>query len=581
MTLTVKDSPVDSALGKPSSSAQNSENTSNSSPRSNPVCLEVPVVLRSLPGEQANASGATREEGRTVIVFDNGAVLRISKQLPPGQKVILSNQQGRDVVCRVMGGRNLPNKGYIEIEFIEQIDDFWRIHQTPMPVSAPSLASSAPVEVAQQTMPVELPFATTSLASTVAPEQAAFARDTKYSSGSAPTFEDVAELMHMAPRIGTVQENWEKKQDKGIEATASTPKGRDEFSGGVPGTGKLVSSTSSRKVTPLISELPSEKPAIPPARETASASARNSFQPDVLAGKGVLASPYSVAASATSESRKPMPLILGGAALVLVGFGAGFFMMHRGTASKAPPVAVVSESPALPAPASPVASTALDPDSQSSINQLPPETQVLSQAPTQTVPPISTPAPVVAESSAPSISDSRTTRPPARTPEVTKPDVTQSHRPTISNLRMKSPAVPNQSPMKLADGLSLSATDLAPTTVVAGGGQIPSVMGAQPAPPAGPAPTPRAKTVQEPQLISSTHAIYPPFAKQSNVQGKVVVTASVDAKGDVVAVTAVSGPPFLRQAAMDAVKQWKYSPALIDGRPASAQVTVTLEFRLS
>jgi protein TonB len=75
--------------------------------------------------------------------------------------------------------------------------------------------------------------------------------------------------------------------------------------------------------------------------------------------------------------------------------------------------------------------------------------------------------------------------------------------------------------------------------------------------------------------------VYPAFAKQSNVQGKVVVNATVDAKGDVVNVNAVSGPPFLRQAAMDAVKQWKYSPAQIDGRPASAQVTVSLEFRLN
>jgi protein TonB len=75
--------------------------------------------------------------------------------------------------------------------------------------------------------------------------------------------------------------------------------------------------------------------------------------------------------------------------------------------------------------------------------------------------------------------------------------------------------------------------------------------------------------------------VYPTFAKQSNVQGTVVVTARVDPKGNVVEANAVSGPPFLRQAATDAVRQWKYSPALIDGLPAGAVVTISLDFRLN
>ena len=71
------------------------------------------------------------------------------------------------------------------------------------------------------------------------------------------------------------------------------------------------------------------------------------------------------------------------------------------------------------------------------------------------------------------------------------------------------------------------------------------------------------------------------MAKQSNTQGTVVVSAEVDAKGNVTSVKAVSGPVTLRQAATDAVRQWKYSPALIDGKPASAQVTVDVQFRLN
>jgi len=582
MTLTVKDSPVDSTLGKPSSSSQNTENTSNPSPRSNPVCLEVPIVIRSLPGENTNASGPTREEGRTVIVFDNGAVLRTSKQLPQGQTVILSNQQGRDVVCRVMGGRNLPNKGYIEIEFIEQVDDFWRIHQTSVPASVP--APSVPLQATPPTPPVGSSLASPSvglpslpspsLGSIDASQETLPDLDGNMSSGSAPTFEDVADLMRMPSKVVAVQESKKKREDKRIDAASSTLKSKEESSGNLAETGKSGSSASSTRVTPLISESYSEKPASPPAREAATAAVRKPSQPDVLAGKGVLASPYSAAASTTAESRKSMPLIMGGAALVLAGFGAGYFMMHRGAAPKAPAVAVVSEPSAS---ASPVASTAPGPAAQLPIDQVPPSAQV----PPQSVQPISASAPVPIESSALDAPNSQSTRSSAKTPEVTRRDRPEARRPTISNLKMKSPSAPNQSQSKLADGSSLSAADVTSSAAAAGGALLPSVMGAQPTPPSGFPGAPAARTVREPQLISSTHAVYPSFARASNVQGKVVVNATVDAKGDVVNVNAVSGPPFLRQAAMDAVKQWKYSPALIDGRPASAQVSVTLEFRLN
>ena len=130
MTLTIKNSPESNNPGKPGAPSQNSGNTAGQSPRSNPVCLEVGITIRSLPTEANGLTQPIREEGKTVIVFDNGAVLRTSNNLPIGQSVILSNANGRDVVCRVVGGRNLPNvKGYAEVEFLEPVKDFWCIHQ--------------------------------------------------------------------------------------------------------------------------------------------------------------------------------------------------------------------------------------------------------------------------------------------------------------------------------------------------------------------------------------------------------------------------------------------------------------------
>src|ERR1700730_15233579 len=88
MTLTLTNSPELNHPGKPTAGSQNSEKNAGESPRSNPACMEVNVTLRSLPDPVGQP---IREEGKTVIVFDNGAVLRITNNLPLGQAVILSN----------------------------------------------------------------------------------------------------------------------------------------------------------------------------------------------------------------------------------------------------------------------------------------------------------------------------------------------------------------------------------------------------------------------------------------------------------------------------------------------------------
>ncbi len=66
MTLTIKDSPELNSLGRSGVPSQNSENKPGESPRSNPVCLEVGVTIRSLPTEAGGLTQAIREEGRTV-----------------------------------------------------------------------------------------------------------------------------------------------------------------------------------------------------------------------------------------------------------------------------------------------------------------------------------------------------------------------------------------------------------------------------------------------------------------------------------------------------------------------------------
>jgi TonB family protein len=100
----------------------------------------------------------------------------------------------------------------------------------------------------------------------------------------------------------------------------------------------------------------------------------------------------------------------------------------------------------------------------------------------------------------------------------------------------------------------------------------------QPSAPAEPLPV--GGDVQQAKLISSVAPVYPALAKNQHVSGNVLVDALIDATGRVTTMKIVSGPTLLHQAAMDALKQWKYRPALLDGKPVPMHLTVTIQFRL-
>jgi TonB family protein len=86
--------------------------------------------------------------------------------------------------------------------------------------------------------------------------------------------------------------------------------------------------------------------------------------------------------------------------------------------------------------------------------------------------------------------------------------------------------------------------------------------------------------VKQAKLISPVPPVYPAMAKSQHVSGNVLVDALIDANGHVTTMKVVSGPALLHQAAMDALKQWKYQPATLDGKPTAMHLTVTIQFRL-
>jgi protein TonB len=90
----------------------------------------------------------------------------------------------------------------------------------------------------------------------------------------------------------------------------------------------------------------------------------------------------------------------------------------------------------------------------------------------------------------------------------------------------------------------------------------------------------KARHIKKPMLLRKADPIYPDTAKKAKVSGKVVVEGTTNLAGDVVKAEAVEGPGLLKQAAVDAVKQWKYSPYIVDGVKEPVSFTVVLNFRL-
>jgi protein TonB len=85
--------------------------------------------------------------------------------------------------------------------------------------------------------------------------------------------------------------------------------------------------------------------------------------------------------------------------------------------------------------------------------------------------------------------------------------------------------------------------------------------------------------VKEARLVSSVNPTYPAAAKEAGVQGDVVINAVIDKTGHVRQMKVVSGPILLRQSALNAMREWRYSPSTLDGQPIDGQVVVTLQFR--
>ncbi|MGH9502940.1 MAG: TonB family protein [Terriglobales bacterium] len=79
-------------------------------------------------------------------------------------------------------------------------------------------------------------------------------------------------------------------------------------------------------------------------------------------------------------------------------------------------------------------------------------------------------------------------------------------------------------------------------------------------------------------LVHKVQPIYPPEARRMRVEGNVVIDATVTVKGEIDDLKLVSGDVLLSRAAIDAVRQWRYTPFLLNGQPIPKQTRITISF---
>jgi protein TonB len=86
--------------------------------------------------------------------------------------------------------------------------------------------------------------------------------------------------------------------------------------------------------------------------------------------------------------------------------------------------------------------------------------------------------------------------------------------------------------------------------------------------------------VQAASLVNKVTPQYPPIAKTAHVSGTVILHAIIAKDGSIQELQYMSGPPLLMKSAMDAVREWRYKPTMLNGDPVEVDTTISVVFSL-
>ena len=87
--------------------------------------------------------------------------------------------------------------------------------------------------------------------------------------------------------------------------------------------------------------------------------------------------------------------------------------------------------------------------------------------------------------------------------------------------------------------------------------------------------------IKEPKKIKDAKPVYPPLAQTAKISGIVIIEAIIAKDGTIRDAKILRGMPMLNDAALEAVRQWRYTPTTLNGVPVEVVMTVTVNFTLN
>jgi periplasmic protein TonB len=598
--------------------------------RADAVSLEVPVKVHGSRVKEV-VMGTTphtepfEEQTTTMIVFPQGGVLKMSTTVGAGQMMVVTNlKSGHDAICRVVKVRAYgQGQSYVEIEFTHRQAGYWGVY---FPSDGPEAASQPPATtVASSARPIsvdvkvekteekashEVSVAPPAAVKPTAPKPAAKPDSAFAQIGSQEDVQPAAASTSTRVRPSPlVEAELNRGRDTATKAPAvesprvsvpppSSPApslSLNELQGDARASSSSLSFAGAGvpgEVADEIEEAPAETlhaqvgessaPTFGRLAATASLGSSNASAREFGSGLGTSSLSMSGHEVESSGAKKTNWLAIAASAIatVALGLGAAFFL-HL------PPFAAQSAKSAVPAlaPAAPPVETTTESN---------PAAQPVNSAPVQSAPvnqpapsSVTAAAPVVAHTSQP-VQSSKSSRPSASAPAPALAVATETPKsaakvPDMFGALNAHPTSHSHS----ADSGQTDAPSLDASATPENIGGLPSLSSGPAAPAAAPAagtPAPvehRVRVggqIKPPRLVSTVLPEYPAMARNAGVEGDVVVDTTIDENGKVATMKVISGPVLLRQAALDALRRWKYEPSKLNGEPVQVQMTVTIKF---
>jgi protein TonB len=574
-----------------------------SSLRADALSLEVAVKVHGSRVIEVARGTAPRtepfeEQTVTMIVFPQGAVLRMATVVNVSQMLVLTNiKTKQDSICRVLKVRPNANQGsYVEVEFTHRQPGYWGV-QFPSEGSVATNSVAPPqVNLESQKIAPTPPTPATRPAVTTVPREskpasvaptAPFVPPAKPESsfisiGSQEKVQEAASATAITKPLSPVEMRLEGLTDPFAKTTSavdplpgppSAPPAvsMDDLSGDTDPVSSSPAST--------VAEEHSTSATLSASRDVAAilgdagSDASQTSAPEAFGAR--LDSSFGSSVAQSSGSNQNWMLIAACVAVLVAGLGAGiaYFRQHAGnpSASRTAPAAASASSTAQPATNDANQMPAITPAGQpymangADLNA--------AARPGGSAPPVAAvPSSANNATKAPAPPANHSPAPAKQTPGVTSDMVSTALTSRPTTWTRGSEGQTDQAPV--LDATSASGTSPLPEITGPNAAALPMPT-AQPE-----GPTKVGGNVKEPKLIASVAPAYPLSARSSSVQGDVVIETTIDKSGNVVRTHVLSGPAMLRASALEALKHWRYEPSRLNGEPVEVQMQVTIKFRL-